>query len=552
MALGPRRRAAAGGGADAWPGYVDALSTLLMVVIFVLLVFVLAQGFLSFALSGRSKELDAVSRKLADVGKMLSLEQTHSQSLERSVSQLTSSLTAASNERTGLNARIADLGKQLADLNAARQTLQGQLGASEQGRQTSEAQLADARQRLEDMKKEAAALNRTVTADRATIQARLDDLAKMAEEARALTALRDQLEGQAQEAAARAMSEADRRRAVQAQLEEEKKLGSSATAQIALLNQEVDQLKAQLGQVAQALELAKTTGQQKDQQIANLGQQLNVALAAKVQELQTYRSDFFGTLRKVLADEPGIEVVGDRFVMQSDVLFGVGSAELSADGAVQMSKIAETMKHIAAKIPPGIIWVLDVDGYADRQPVTGGRFTSNWELSAARAISVVELLVREGVPSDHLSATGFGENHPLELDRHAGGVCQEPPDRAAADRLQPDQRRRRLRRHSAHLRGAGRVRVVVVEPGVEAADIAEQLLQHRGLGPRGGGAAGDDARRQRVGLVQLLHIAQHAALIEVELDHILAQHALRAGDHGTGHHPDINPGVLVERALGRR
>ncbi|MEO8714207.1 MAG: peptidoglycan -binding protein, partial [Acetobacteraceae bacterium] len=188
----------------------------------------------------------------------------------------------------------------------------------------------------------------------------------------------------------------------------------SAKAQIALLNQQVDQLKTQLGAVADALDLAKSTGHEKDVQIANLGQQLNVALAAKVQELQQYRSDFFGTLRKVLANEPGIDVVGDRFVMQSDVLFPVNSAEMSLDGVVQMSKIADTVKHIAEKIPPGIAWVLDVDGYADRQPITSGRFASNWDLSAARAISVVNLLIKEGVPPDHLSATGFGDNHPLD------------------------------------------------------------------------------------------------------------------------------------------
>jgi chemotaxis protein MotB len=207
-------------------------------------------------------------------------------------------------------------------------------------------------------------------------------------------------------------------------LEQEQKLGESAKAQIALLNQQVDQLKQQLGAIGQALDVAKAAGHEKDVKIANLGQQLNAALAAKVQELQTYRSDFFGTLRKVLAGEPGIDIVGDRFVMQSDVLFPVGSADLTSDGVVQMSKIAETVKHIAEKIPPGIAWVLDVDGYADRQPVTRGPFASNWELSAARAISVVKLLINEGVPPDHLAATGFGDNHPLDPSETPQGYAK--------------------------------------------------------------------------------------------------------------------------------
>ena len=415
MALGPRRRRAGmAAGMEAWPGYVDALSTLLMVIIFVLLVFVLAQGFLSFALTGRNKQLDTLNAKLADVGRMLSLEKSHAAGLEGSISRLTGELASANADREGLSARIANLSEQLAQLNNARVAAQQSAQGAEARASDLATRLAEAQQHLEAMRRESEALNRTVSVDRETIQAKLDDLAKMDEQVRALSALRDQLEKQAQDAAVRATTEEDRRRAVAVQLDEERKLGDSAKAQVALLNQQVDQLKAQLGAVARALDVAQSAGHEKDVKIANLGQQLNAALAAKVQELQGYRSDFFGTLRKVLQGEPGIDIVGDRFVMQSDVLFPVGSADLTSDGVVQMSKIAETVKHIAEKIPGNISWVLDVDGYADRQPITGGRFASNWDLSAARAISVVNLLIKEGVPQDHLAATGFGDNHPLD------------------------------------------------------------------------------------------------------------------------------------------
>ncbi|MDQ2801667.1 MAG: peptidoglycan -binding protein [Pseudomonadota bacterium] len=421
MALSTRRRRFGSAGMEAWPGYVDALSTLLMVIIFVLLVFVLAQGFLTYALSGRSRELDQVSRKLSEVGKMLALEQTRSTGLEGSVTQLTSELSAANGARQSLSARLATLGEQVSKLTAARAALAQQLSGANQQAQTSgtkatqlAGQLAEAEQRLADMRREEDALNHTVSVNQATLQAKLADMAKLDEQARALAALRDQLELQAQNAAAAAMTEKQRREAVQVQLGAEQKLGDSAKAQIALLNQQTDQLKAQLASLAEALDIAAKTGRDKDVQIANLGQRLNTALAAKVQELQGYRSDFFGSLRRVLAGEPGIQVVGDRFVMQSDVLFPVGSADLSSDGVVQISKLAETVKRIAARIPPNIIWILDVDGYADRQPINGGQYTSNWELSAARAISVVQLLIKEGVPQDHLGATGFGENHPLD------------------------------------------------------------------------------------------------------------------------------------------
>src|SRR6185312_11618567 len=256
--------------------------------------------------------------------------------------------------------------------------------------------------------------DRTVQADKATIQARLSDLAKLAEQTRALTALRDDLEKQAQDAAVRATTEQQRRQAVEAQLAGEKKLGDSARAQIALLNRQVEELKAQLTGVARALDLAEAKGRDQDVQIANLGKKLNAALAAKVEELQRYRSEFFGRLREVLQNRPDIQIVGDRFVFQSEVLFPVGSADMTPAGQEQIRALAATLKQIAAEIPKDLNWILRVDGHADRQPVSGGQFASNWELSAQRAINVVKLLVQEGVPANRLAATGFGEFQPLD------------------------------------------------------------------------------------------------------------------------------------------
>ncbi len=421
MAIMTRRRGAATAGLEAWPGYVDALSTLLLVIIFVLLVFVLAQFFLSAALSGRSKALENVTRQLADVGRMLSLEQGHSASLQQAVAQLSAQLASTQADRASLSAELGRLEDQMQRTLAERNTLQTQLtSATEQAQangsqaQQLQAQVGDLQQQLADMKAQAAALNKTVTVDQATIQAKLADLARLAEETRALAALRDQLEKQAETAAVQATTEKERRQAVEAELAKEKDLGDSATAQIALLNRDVDNLKSQLTAIAQELDLQQQAGHEKDVQIANLGKQLNAALAAKVQELQSYRSEFFGNLRKILAGMPGITVVGDRFVIQSDVLFPVGSAELTTDGVQQVSKLADTIKQISEQIPANITWVLDVDGYADKQPINGGQFQSNWELSAERAISVVKLLIGEGVSPDHVAATAYSDNHPLD------------------------------------------------------------------------------------------------------------------------------------------
>jgi chemotaxis protein MotB len=455
MALTVRRRG--DNGLSPWPGYVDALSTLLMVIIFVLLVFVLAQAFLSVALTGRDKQLDRVNRQLAEVSDMLSLERGRSADLQQSIAQLNRDLTATSAardtltqqltalkdqadratadrdalrlERSQLSQQLADAALQLQSGLARTQQLQkdltaatGRTDAATQETARVATQLADTRRQLAaaqsqlaEMQKQIADLDTTVKADKETITARLSDLAKLAEQNRALAALRDELEKQAQASAARTMTEQQRRAAVEAQLSGEKLLGDSARAQIALLNKQVDELKAQLTSVANALDLAQTQGKDKDTQIANLGQKLNVALASKVEELQRYRSEFFGKLRDVLANRPGVQIVGDRFVFQSEVLFPVGSAELTPAGQAGITALAVTIKDIAAEIPPDIKWIMRIDGHTDHQPIKPGfPYASNWELSTARAITVVKLLIADGVPAEHLAATGFADNEPLD------------------------------------------------------------------------------------------------------------------------------------------
>src|SRR3954467_8861332 len=338
-------------GLEAWPGYVDALSTLLMVIIFVLLVFVLAQAFLSTALSGRSHELDQARQQLTELADALSLERGKATELQQSVSQLGTELTNRTADRDRLTKQLADANLAVQAANAAATRLQAQLGETSQRADTATAQFADAQRQLAEMRKQIEALDRTVSVDKDTLQAKLSELAKLSDQTRALAALRDELEQKAQDAAARAMTEEQRRQAVQQQLSDEKKLGDSARAQIALLNKQIGELKYQLTAIASSLELTQEQNKEKDVTIANLGQRLNAALAAKVEELQQYRSEFFGRLRSVLANRPGITVAGDRFVFQSEVLFPVGSAELTQAGIGQMTTLAITIKEIAAQIP---------------------------------------------------------------------------------------------------------------------------------------------------------------------------------------------------------
>ena len=495
MAL--RRRGSSGEALNPWPGYVDALSTLLMVIIFVLLVFVLAQAFLSVALSGRDRALDRLNRQMAELSDMLALERGRSGELQQSVAGLNRELQVSARtrdalsqqlatlkseqekvsaerdtlktERDRLSAKLADsdmqtlsvrsraeqLQSQIAELarrtdasgqNAAttaaklaaselqvadleRQATAGQTVLDEARRQAGDKarQLDDAEKRLvaaqsefaalqkqlAEMQKQRDALNVAVTADRATIETRIADLASMAEQIRSLTALRAELEKQVQDAAVHATTDQQRREATAAALAEEKKFGDSARAQIAMLAQQVEQMRAQMSRVSAALDVSETAARAKDVQIANLGARLNNALAQRVEELQRYRSDFFGRLREVLANRPGIQIVGDRFVFQSEVLFPVGAAELTSAGQEEIHQLAITLKQISAQIPPDVNWLLRVDGHADRQPLDRGRF-SNWELSAGRAITVVKLLIAEGIPANRLAATGFADNQPLD------------------------------------------------------------------------------------------------------------------------------------------
>jgi chemotaxis protein MotB len=198
------------------------------------------------------------------------------------------------------------------------------------------------------------------------------------------------------------------------QLQSQNKLTTDAQAQVALLNQQLTELQKQLAAITQALDISQQDVKDRDAKLADLGNKLNLALADKVEELKRYRSEFFGRLSQLLANRPGIRVVGDRFVFQSEVLFPSGSAELSKAGAEQMRTLATTLKEIAATIPPDLPWVLRVDGHADRQPIAGSHFATNWELSSGRAITVVKLLMSQGIDPQHLAATAFSQYQPLD------------------------------------------------------------------------------------------------------------------------------------------
>ena len=200
----------------------------------------------------------------------------------------------------------------------------------------------------------------------------------------------------------------------QQQLAERDAKLSEAQSTIDQLNQQLLALRQQLQQIAAALDASEAKSKDQQVQIADLGKRLNAALASKVEELARYRSEFFGRLREVLGDRPDIRIVGDRFVFQSEVLFPLGSAELSDDAKQRLLPVAQALNEISAKIPTDINWVMRVDGHTDRRPISTPQFPSNWELSTARAISVVRFFIDQGIPANRLVAAGFGEFQPLD------------------------------------------------------------------------------------------------------------------------------------------
>ena len=308
---------------DYWPGFVDALSTLLLSIMFLLTVFVLGQFLLSREISGKDEVLTRLNSQINELTQLLALEKSGKQDLEDSLANLQASLSQSEGERSRLQA-LLDQGAGSTDV--ANQKI-GRLGS---------------------------------------------------------------------------------------ELENEREISARAMSQIELLNQQIAALRNQIAAIEVALQASEAKDQASQTKIADLGRRLNVALAQRVQELNRYRSDFFGRLREILSDRENIRIVGDRFVFQSEVLFPSGGSELNPEGQAEMAKLASALLDLAKEIPAEINWVLRVDGHTDNVQLSGtGRYADNWELSSARATSVVKFLISRGVPADRLVAAGFGEYQPI-------------------------------------------------------------------------------------------------------------------------------------------
>lgn len=309
--------------ANYWPGFVDALSSLLLVIIFMLSLFMLTQFFLGQEIQGRDTALARLNSQIAELTELLQLERANSDDLTSQLATLTATLAGARAENDTLTSQLSGIGAGLGDRDAAIAGL--------------EQQVIDA-----------------------------------------------------------------------------EKLSDEANAQVALLNQQLAALRTQLAALESALEASEARDSESRTQIADLGRRLNLALAQRVQDLSRYRSDFFGRLRQILETRADVRVVGDRFVFQSEVLFDPGQADIDPAGTPELDALADAILQLETEIPDDINWVLRIDGHTDSRPISNARFPSNWELSAARAISVARYLVSRGVSPNRLVAAGFGEFTPLD------------------------------------------------------------------------------------------------------------------------------------------
>ncbi len=416
-----RRPYSNAGSANIWPGFVDALATLLLVIIFLLVVFVLAQVLLSQAISGKDEALDRLNRQVAELADLLDLERQANVDLRLNIAQLSSSLQTTAADRDQLQVQLRQMitrAEQAEDALAAAQSRE------KISKEVSQRRLLE----LESLRRDIEALRKL----RGTLEAQVGELTKnLAERETELGALRDR----SKELQAQLASEQERTLLVQKELEEreirlgelldlytrleedykaEQALSKEQKSRVGILNQQILALRREIQQLNQILEASEAKDRKDEATISDLGRRLNRALASKVQELTRYRSEFFGKLREVLGQRRGVRIVGDRFVFQSEVLFGSGSAQLEPQGEAQIAQIAATLVEISKQIPQDINWVLRVDGHTDSIPIATSQFPSNWELSAARAISVVKFMVEQGVPANRLAATGFGEFQPID------------------------------------------------------------------------------------------------------------------------------------------
>lgn len=527
--------------ANIWPGFVDAMTALLLVLMFVLSIFMIIQFALRETITGQETELDDLSGQIAGLTQALGIERQRNAEIANQLGQTDSQLDDAkaeillksalietmTAEQLDAQAKIASFEEQMAsliaqnselssgleqanqsiaenttaleaarasiaELEAARDLeinekeaaqlalaqLREEISSESEGARLAsaraealEALVQDLRQKLEAEREETAALSsaeetrlveaaaaealreklRNSEAELTAMTLALEEQRRKAEETLTLLAAAEAVKNELVGSDASIASAMERQAALLAtansKLAEEKRISAASQREVALLNEQTRVLREELTRLQILIDESAEKDREARVQIESLGSELNAALAraaaeqraraeleakererleAEATDLRNYRSEFFGRVREILGEREGVQVVGDRFVFSSEVLFRPGSAELGAGGRAQISRVAEVIRAISQEIPPEINWVLRVDGHTDANPIgRGSIFADNWELSQARALSVVKYLInQEGIPADRLAATGFGEFQPIAFGDDPESLAQ--------------------------------------------------------------------------------------------------------------------------------
>ena len=418
-----------------WPGFVDALATLLLVLVFLLLVFTISQFYLGEVLSGRNRALESLRAQVDELAETLALKRDEAAGLSEQLEQVRGRLQATLAQRDELRLNLRSAEQEAKASRAQVERLQQALAAAEE-------EIAGTEQELKASLKEIASLQADIAALRATrdkLESRVGELASALDTSRQTTAqLRDRskrLEAElAETTRLKQQAIEDRETRIEdlvaevsqrdRALEQQQRLTAEAEARVDALRGEIEALRTQLSSIAKALETSEATVAEQKVEIERLGERLNSALVKRVRELSRYRSEFFGRLREILGDRSDIRVVGDRFMFQSELFFETGSAALGAGGKDKLATVAETLTEVTAQIPPDLDWILMVEGHTDERPIRTERFPSNWELSTARATSIVHYLIDRGIPARRLAAAGYGPYQPLAEGESAAAYAR--------------------------------------------------------------------------------------------------------------------------------
>lgn len=399
---------------EIWPGFVDALSTLLMVIMFLLVVFMLGQFLLSRALEGRDQTVSSLEQNLANYERRLLSEQEAVRDLQIEMAELTENIADLRQERDRLTSERDAARSNADDLdNQLAQALEraSQLEIDLAGR---DLDLTQQQELAASLAAELAAARETFSAERETVETQLAELTRLRLEIGVLNETRDQLDSDLAELQAELEAGRLEQQQLETALGEADSGRDTAVGQVQILSRQIATLSNQLLSLEGALGEKQAEIDSQNVVIADLGVRLNDALADKVEELSQFRSDFFGKLRTVLGARDEVQIVGDRFVFQSEVLFDSGAAQIGAAGQSQLAQLADILIDLASEIPDELPWVVQVDGHTDKRPITGGRYPSNWELSTARAISVARYLIDRGLPAERVAARGFAEFQPID------------------------------------------------------------------------------------------------------------------------------------------